>query len=84
MDKELYDRYMHVYYNLYQVKAAHRKDMCRLLDNCAFLWREMSKESVTCRRKGRNTIKFNDLADQFLVAVETVEQYFTFAVLING
>ena len=46
------------------------------------IWTEMDKEMVTCRRKGRLTLRYTELEAHYAEAIHTFEQWTTMAALM--
>lgn len=55
--------------------------MSRACDNCRT---ELSKESIQCRKYRRETIKYQELLQQYSTCLQVLEEYVTFGVLLDG
>ena len=64
-------------------KSTHRRDLLRMFHHCAAVNTELSKEAINCRRVGKITIKYSNLAQELDELVSNLEQYVTFAILLN-
>lgn len=71
----------------------------RLVDNCPPQFRidlanmlnpiyrkrtEMSRELIECRKRGRATLRYTELSNEFNDLADNFEKFATFATLING
>ena len=73
-----------LYFKIIACKQEHQRDLKRMYTNCRRIQTEISKEDVTCRRFGKNTVKKQELTQELQEAVNTLEQYLVFATLLNG
>lgn len=62
----------------------HRKDMQRLVKSCEVMRTELSCEAVNCRRLRVTTPKFIEIKEKYEETLDLIEQYLTFACLLDG
>lgn len=67
--------------NLKQYKS--QTELLKIARTCENLQTELSKELVTCRRVKRVTPELVSIGDRFCVAVSTLEEMVTFALLLD-
>jgi hypothetical protein len=73
-----------LYFKIIGCKQAHQRDLKRMWKNCKRIQDEISKESVACRRSGKNTPKMQALLQELETSVDNLEQYLVFATLLNS
>jgi hypothetical protein len=59
------------------------RDLKRVWKNCSEIYQEMSRESINCRRTGRDTPRMQDLKARLSDGIDTLEQYLVFATLLS-
>ena len=60
-----------------------QSDLLKLAMNCKNLRDDISKELVECRRRHHASVKYQELLDRLLETVNTLEEYTTFALLLD-
>jgi hypothetical protein len=73
-----------LYFKIIACNQDHQRDLKRMWRSCKDIITEISKEDVTCRRKGRDTVTKLELVTQLEQSINTLEQYLVFATLLNG
>ena len=53
----------------------------KMLDNCQTILTKLDKESVECRRLGKETVAYSEIYFELNAALDLVEQYTTLALL---
>lgn len=61
-----------------------RRDLIKMLRTIDTTMNDISKESVECRRRHRETPHYQELVDQAQKLVTNLEQHLTFAALLDG
>lgn len=64
--------------------CGNREELFKIIDTCNNLISDLTKEAVTCRRTKRITTEFESITQQFVNTVRTLEELFTFAVLLDS
>jgi hypothetical protein len=59
-------------------------DLRRMKAHCNKLSDEISKESVVCRQRKKVTVKYNELVNKYVEAVDVIEKYTMLAHLSGG
>ena len=59
-------------------------DLRRMSKNCVNLLDEISKEDVVCRQRKKVTVKYNELVNKYIEAVDVIEKYTMLAHLSGG
>lgn len=62
----------------------HRRDMQRFIKSCEALRTELSCEAVHCRRLHVTTPKFIEIKEKYEETLDLIEQYLTFACLLDS
>lgn len=60
-----------------------QSDLLKLAMNCKNLRDDISKELVECRRRHHESVKYRELLDRLIETVNTLEEYTTFALLLD-
>ena len=60
-----------------------RQDLHHMWRNARNLWNLMDQEMVQCRRSRKHTVKYIEFEQKLIDALETIEQYLTFATLLT-
>jgi hypothetical protein len=78
------ERYEVLYPKIRAIKN-HRTqmDLLKFAKTCATLRAEISKELVECRRRHHPSVKYQELLDKLSQSVSTLEEYTTFALLLD-
>ncbi len=63
--------------------SQYKTDLMRLDTNAYDIRTEISKELIACRRKGRPSLKYNELVNKLAEVIDLMEQYLTFASLLS-
>ena len=71
------------FFQIVDLGPNQREDMRRLWRPARALWDELDRELVECRRAKKYTIKYKELEQQLVDALENIEQYLTFATLLT-
>ena len=61
-----------------------RQDLLKMLRNVDASINAISQESVECRRRHRETLRYQELVEQTKHLITNLEQHVTFAALLNG
>ena len=61
-----------------------RRDLLKMLRTIDTAMNNISKESVECRRRHRETLHYQELLSQAQKLVTNLEQHLTFAALLTG
>lgn len=59
-------------------------EMLKVSRNIGLMVKELSKEEITCRRMGRQTLNHKELVDKINQEIANYERMLTFAVLLAG
>jgi hypothetical protein len=81
---ELNNRLSNAEKQLFFVKnKVARKDLQKMIANIDSIMREISRESVECRRLHKDTNRYCDLKETAAILLDNLEQHFTLALLLR-
>lgn len=81
---ELVQRHEKLYAEMCRVQDFNiLRDLWKLSKGCDHYRTEISKESVECRRLRHPTVKYQTLLDRYAESVQILEEYVTFALLLD-
>lgn len=60
-----------------------RQDLHHMWRHAKNVWNLMDQEMIHCRRVKKPTVKYQELEQQLIEFMETIEQYLTFATLLT-
>jgi hypothetical protein len=69
------------FFQIIDLDAGQRKDLQHMWRNARRVWELMDQEMVYCRRQNKPTSKYQDLEQQLIEALDTIEKYITFGLL---
>ena len=71
------------FFQIISLEPAQRQDLNHMWRHARNLWNLMDQEMVYCRRQNKPTAKYQELEQKLMDAIETMDQYLTFATLLT-
>lgn len=81
--EELKQRLDKLWTTIHNLHDRSRLDMKKMYKNCENLYDQLSNESVVCRRRGYNSVKFYRIKEALETNLSNAERHLIFACLIS-
>ena len=82
-NSELKKRLDTIFFQIIEIPPNMREDMRRIWRPARAVWDNMDRELVECRKYNKPSPKYQELEQDLLNRIETMEQYVTFATLLT-